>query len=424
MAIVGSGITWLPEICVREAVAEGKLVQIGGSKMTIEIQICLFRRSGHQSALIEAFWQELVRQQTSPPARLPIMPRRSPRADHRASRRKAALTSPHRPRPGPLTTTGRCARIGLTRQIRTRMVSEQRGTIDTDESVVLSVESLRVSFRLSRNETLEAVRDVSFQIRRGETLALVGESGSGKSVTAMTVMRLTEHDGARIDGGRVRMRMKTGKIEDLTTLPARRIEALRGSEISIVFQDPMSSLNPVFRVGEQIAEGIIRHQGKTEAEALAIALSMLKLVRVPDAERRMRHYPHQLSGGMRQRVMIAMALACRPSLMILDEPTTALDVTIQAQILDLVRALQKDIGMAALFITHDMGVVAEIADRVCVMLEGEIVESGTVHAIFERPGHRYTQALIAAVPRLGSMADKDMPEKFPLVVYHARESAA
>ena len=251
----------------------------------------------------------------------------------------------------------------------------------------------------------------------GETLALVGEFGSGKSVTAMTIMRLTEYDGARIDGGAVWMRRKSGVIDDLTQLPEVAVEALRGSEISIVFQDPMSSLNPVFRIGEQIAEGVMRHQGKSHADARAIALSVLKLVRVPDAERRLDQYPHQLSGGMRQRVMIAMALACRPSLMILDEPTTALDVTIQAQILDLVRALQAEIGMSVLFITHDMGVVAEIADRVCVMLRGKIVESGTVFDVFANPQHRYTQSLIAAVPRLGSMSDKDGPEKFPLVVF-------
>lgn len=303
-------------------------------------------------------------------------------------------------------------------------VTEPFHDMDTDPDVILSVEDLRVSFALTRTTRLDAVRGVTFQIRRGETLALVGESGSGKSVTAMTVMRLTEHDGARIDGGRVRMRMKSGKVEDLATLSETQIEDLRGSEISIVFQDPMSSLNPVFRVGDQIAEGIVRHQGKTRAEADGIALSMLKLVRVPDAERRLRQYPHQLSGGMRQRVMIAMALACRPSLMILDEPTTALDVTIQAQILDLVRNLQTEIGMSALFITHDMGVVAEIADRVCVMYKGEIIESGSVHDIFANPQHGYTRSLIAAVPRLGSMADTDQPEKFPLVAYTPEGDAA
>jgi glutathione transport system ATP-binding protein len=293
-----------------------------------------------------------------------------------------------------------------------------------EDDTILSVEDLRVSFALDRRRTFEAVRGVSFAIRRGETLALVGESGSGKSVTAMTVMRLTEHDGAKIAGGRIRMRMKSGVIEEITTLPEARVERLRGAEISIVFQDPMSSLNPVFRVGDQIAEGIIRHQGKSVPAARSIALNMLKLVRVPDAERRMDHYPHQLSGGMRQRVMIAMALACRPSLMILDEPTTALDVTIQAQILDLVRALQQEIGMSVLFITHDMGVVAEIADRVCVMLKGEIVESGTVDEIFNHARHGYTQALIAAVPRLGSMTDQDAPEPFPVVAYSAEETPA
>jgi glutathione transport system ATP-binding protein len=269
---------------------------------------------------------------------------------------------------------------------------------------------------------VRAVKNVSLQISHGETLALVGESGSGKSVTAMTIMRLTEFDGARITGGRILMRMKDHSIVDLTKLSDKRIEALRGFELSIVFQDPMSSLNPVFTVADQIMEAVIRHQKKTAREARQIALNVLKLVRVPDAERRLDQYPHQLSGGMRQRVMIAMALACRPSLMILDEPTTALDVTIQAQILDLVRALQREIGMAVLFITHDMGVVAEIADRVCVMLKGEIVETGPVHDIFNNPKHRYTRALISAVPRLGSMADKQGPEKFPLLVYEEEQA--
>ncbi|WP_079210597.1 ABC transporter ATP-binding protein [Brucella pituitosa] len=285
------------------------------------------------------------------------------------------------------------------------------------DNVILSVENLDVCFAPNAANPVRAVRNVSLQIGHGETLALVGESGSGKSVTAMTIMRLTEFDGASITGGRILMRMKDRSIVDLTKLSDKRIEALRGFELSIVFQDPMSSLNPVFTVADQIMEAVIRHQKKTSREARQIALNVLKLVRVPDAERRLDQYPHQLSGGMRQRVMIAMALACRPSLMILDEPTTALDVTIQAQILDLVRALQREIGMAVLFITHDMGVVAEIADRVCVMLKGEIVETGPVHDIFNNPKHRYTSALISAVPRLGSMADKPGPEKFPLLVY-------
>lgn len=299
------------------------------------------------------------------------------------------------------------------------MILKSAATANLADDVILSVENLEVCFGSRATKAVRAVQDVSFQIRRGETLALVGESGSGKSVTAMTVMRLTEYDGARITNGRVLMRLKDSSVVDLAKLSEKRMERLRGFEFSIVFQDPMSSLNPVFTVGDQIAEVVTRHQGKSPREARETALNVLKLVRVPDAARRLDQYPHQLSGGMRQRVMIAIALACRPSLMILDEPTTALDVTIQAQILDLVGALQREIGMSVLFITHDMGVVAEIADRVCVMLKGEIVESGTVNQIFAEPSHRYTRALISAVPRLGSMADKDAPEKFPLVIYNA-----
>ena len=280
---------------------------------------------------------------------------------------------------------------------------------------VLEVENLQVSFSLGGGEVLRAVKGVSFHIDRGETLALVGESGSGKSVTAMTLMRLSEFDGAELVGGAVRMRLRNGEVADLARLPQKRMKDVRGADISFVFQDPMASLNPVFTIGFQICEAIMRHQRKSAAEARAIALNALKLVRVPEAEKRLDQYPHHLSGGMRQRVVIAMALCCRPSLMILDEPTTALDVTIQAQILDLVRALQSEIGMSVLFITHDMGVVAEMADRICVMLKGEIVETGTVYEVFEAPRHAYTRALLAAVPRLGSMADKDVPERFPLV---------
>jgi glutathione transport system ATP-binding protein len=280
---------------------------------------------------------------------------------------------------------------------------------------VLEVDNLQVSFSLGRGEILRAVKGVSFHIGRGETLALVGESGSGKSVTAMTIMRLAEYDGARLVGGSIRMRLAGGEVADLARLPQKRMRNVRGSDISMVFQDPMASLNPVFSIGFQIGEAIMRHQRKSAAEARVIALNALKLVRVPEAEKRLDQYPHHLSGGMRQRVMIAMALCCRPSLMILDEPTTALDVTIQAQILDLVRALQREIGMSVLFITHDMGVVAEMADRICVMLKGEIVETGTVYEVFETPLHAYTRSLLAAVPRLGSMADKDEPERFPLV---------
>lgn len=316
--------------------------------------------------------------------------------------------------------TGRCE-LAVFLGVPLPTTSNGLTALSLPDDVVLSVENLEVSFLAKTSAPLRAVRGVSFTIARGETLALVGESGSGKSVTAMTLMRLTEYDGAKITGGRVLMRTKDNNIVDLTQLSEKRIEALRGFEFSIVFQDPMSSLNPVFTVGDQISEAVIRHQKKSRKEARDIALNVLNLVRVPDARRRLDQYPHQLSGGMRQRVMIAMALACRPSLMILDEPTTALDVTIQAQILDLVRTLQREIGMAVLFITHDMGVVAEIADRVCVMLKGKIVETGSVYDIFSVPKHPYTNALISAVPRLGSMADKDEPEKFPLVLYNQKQ---
>ncbi len=280
---------------------------------------------------------------------------------------------------------------------------------------IVEVKDLHVSFPLEKGEILNAVKGVSFQIAEGETLVLVGESGSGKSVTAMTILRLTEHDSAIIDGGKIDLRLRNGETVDVLSLPLGEMNDIRGADVSIVFQDPMSSLNPVFKIGDQISEAIVRHQNKTEKQAWNIALNALKLVRVPDAERRMRQYPHQLSGGMRQRVVIAIALCCRPSLLIADEPTTALDVTIQAQILDLIRNLQNEIGMSVLFITHDMGVVAEVADLVCVMKHGKIVETGTVFEVFEAPKHPHTRALISAVPKLGSMIDKDQPEKFPVV---------
>jgi len=279
----------------------------------------------------------------------------------------------------------------------------------------LEVNNLKVSFNLGDKVTLNAVKDVSFHIDKGETLALVGESGSGKSVTAMTIMRLTDYDDAKINGGSIQLRLHNGNVVDLAKMHLPQMTNIRGADISIIFQDPMSSLNPVFTVGHQISEAIIQHQGKSVKQAGEIALASLNLVRVPDAQRRMQQYPHQLSGGMRQRVMIAMALCCRPSLLIADEPTTALDVTIQAQILDLIRTVQDEIGMSVLFITHDMAVVAEIADRVCVMQHGEIVETGSVFDVFENPVHPYTRALISAVPILGSMTGRAMPEKFPVL---------
>ena len=282
------------------------------------------------------------------------------------------------------------------------------------ENQVISVEGLRVCFRLDRGIVVDAVKGVSFHIDKGETVALVGESGSGKSVTAMSLMRLIENAGGEIVAGKIALRGRSNDVVDIHSQTSAAMQDIRGSDVSMIFQEPMTSLNPVLPIGFQISEAIMRHQGKTKGEAMGIALETLRLVRVPEPESRLSQYPHNLSGGMRQRVMIAMALCCRPSLMIADEPTTALDVTIQAQILDLIKLLQKEIGMSVLFITHDMAVVAEIADRICVMLQGEIVEQGGVYDIFENPTHAYTKSLLAAVPRLGSMADKELPEKFPI----------
>lgn len=282
------------------------------------------------------------------------------------------------------------------------------------ELPILEVEHLRVQFT-SDSGTTTAVVDESFTIRPGETLALVGESGSGKSVTSLSVMRLVEHGGGKIVNGSIKLRCRDGRVVDLRHANKSELQHLRGSEVAMIFQEPMTSLNPVFTVGAQIAESLILHRGMDEKEALKEAVHLLELVRIPDAERISLRFPHQLSGGMRQRVMIAMALACKPQLLIADEPTTALDVTVQAQILALISELQKEIGMAVLFITHDMGVVAQIADRVAVMRYGEIVESGTAQAIFAHPQHPYTQALLSAVPRLGALKDIEHPCFFRLI---------
>ena len=282
------------------------------------------------------------------------------------------------------------------------------------DNQVIEVEGLRVCFRLDRGVVVDAVKSVSFHIDKGETVALVVESGSGKSVTAMSLMRLIENAGGEIVEGKIALRGRSNKVVDIHSQTPSAMQDIRGADISMIFQEPMTSLNPVLPIGFQISEAIMRHQNKSKNEAMNIALETLRLVRVPEPESRLSQYPHNLSGGMRQRVMIAMALCCRPSLMIADEPTTALDVTIQAQILDLMKLLQNEIGMSVLFITHDMAVVAEVADRICVMLQGEIVEQGSVYEIFENPTHPYTKSLLAAVPRLGSMADKEFPEKFPI----------
>ncbi|MET0218572.1 MAG: dipeptide ABC transporter ATP-binding protein [Burkholderiales bacterium] len=284
----------------------------------------------------------------------------------------------------------------------------------SSDSPALVVDSLSVEFA-TLERTVQAVRNVSFEVSRGETVAIVGESGSGKSVTALSLMRLVEHGGGRITSGRLDFARRDGRRLDLAQAFSDTMRSIRGGEIAMIFQEPMTSLNPVFTIGEQIAESIRLHQGKDRAAARAEALRMLELVRIPAAAHLLTRHPHQLSGGMRQRVMIAMALSCRPSLLIADEPTTALDVTIQAQILALIRLLQDEMRMAVLFITHDMGVVAEVADRVLVMWRGEKVEEGPVEQIFASPVHPYTRTLLSAVPRLGSMHGTDAPQKFPLV---------
>ncbi|MEQ8586910.1 MAG: dipeptide ABC transporter ATP-binding protein [Thalassobaculaceae bacterium] len=280
-----------------------------------------------------------------------------------------------------------------------------------DANRLIEVNDLKVHFPLE-DRTVKAVDGVSWHINKGETLAVVGESGSGKSVTAMSIMRLTDNAGGKIPSGEILFRKPAGDVVDIAKQTPEQMRSIRGNDISMIFQEPMTSLNPVFTIGFQIAEAIMLHQGKSEEEALDQALEMLRLVRIPEPEKQLSQYPHQLSGGMRQRVMIAMALSCRPSLLIADEPTTALDVTIQAQILDLIKQLQNDIGMSVMFITHDMGVVAEVADRVVVMLRGKKVEEGTAQEIFDNPQHPYTKALLAAVPRLGSMTGHKLPMKF------------
>ena len=279
---------------------------------------------------------------------------------------------------------------------------------------VLQVDGLTVSF-ITTERTVTAARNVSLSIDRSETLAIVGESGSGKSVTALALMRLVEHGGGRIETGSMLFRRRAGVVVDLATADGGTMRDIRGADIAMIFQEPMTSLNPVFTAGEQIAESIRLHQGLSASAADAEALRMLDLVRIPEARNVLGRFPHQLSGGMRQRVMIAMALSCRPSLLIADEPTTALDVTIQAQILELIRMLQAEMQMGVLFITHDMGVVAEIADRVMVMRRGDVVEQGETTSLFASPHHPYTRALLAAVPRLGAMAGADAPRAFDLL---------
>ncbi|MDB5541262.1 MAG: transporter ATP-binding protein, partial [Devosia sp.] len=279
---------------------------------------------------------------------------------------------------------------------------------------IVAIDKLRVEFQTDGG-TIVGVEDVSFSIQPGETVCVVGESGSGKSVTSLSLMRLVEFGGGKITGGSLRFVRQSGEVIDVTKSPMSEMQSIRGNEIGMIFQEPMTSLNPVFTIERQLTDGLQRHRHLGADAARAKALDLLREVRIPEPERRLKQYPHELSGGMRQRVVIAMAMACRPRLLIADEPTTALDVTIQAEILALIDRLKRENGMAVLFITHDMAVVAQVADRVVVMYRGRIVEEGPVNQIFEAPKENYTKALLAAVPRLGSMRGKPAPEPMPIM---------
>ncbi len=277
-----------------------------------------------------------------------------------------------------------------------------------DKERILEVNDLKTYFGTDEG-TVKAVDGVTFHINRGETLAVVGESGSGKSVTSLSIMRLIAQPPGRIAGGEMLF-----EGQDLVKRSESEMRKIRGNDISMIFQEPMTSLNPVYTVGDQIAEAIQLHQNKRRKQAMKLATEMLDLVGIPEPGKRVHNYPHQMSGGMRQRVMIAMALSCGPKLLIADEPTTALDVTIQAQILDLMRQLQREIGMSILFITHDLGVVAEIADRVVVMYAGRAVEEGSVNEIFANPQMPYTLGLMNSIPRVDKAAEhQDRLEAIP-----------
>ncbi|KIL45687.1 ABC transporter ATP-binding protein [Jeotgalibacillus soli] len=263
---------------------------------------------------------------------------------------------------------------------------------------ILEVQDLTISFHTFAGE-VQAIRGVNFELKKGETLAIVGESGSGKSVTTKSIMRLLPKSNSEIKAGS--QILFEGK--NLAELSDKEMEKIRGKEISMIFQDPMTSLNPTMKIGKQIAEPLIKHQKVSKQQAKERALELLKLVGLPQPEKRINQYPHQFSGGQRQRIVIAVALACNPKILIADEPTTALDVTIQAQILDLMKNLQKKIDTSIIFITHDLGVVANVADRVAVMYGGKIIEVGTVDEIFYNPQHPYTWGLISSMPSLDTM---------------------
>ena len=279
---------------------------------------------------------------------------------------------------------------------------------------IAEIQGLRVEFQ-TKDGPVIGVSNVSFDIKSGETVCVVGESGSGKSVSSLSLMRLVEFGGGEITNGRLLFNRKDLEEIDLAQAEPNLMRSIRGNEIGMIFQEPMTALNPVFTVERQLTEGLRLHKGLSKAAASAKALDLMREVRIPEPERRLKQYPHELSGGMRQRVVIAMALACEPRLLIADEPTTALDVTIQAEILALMDRLKRDTGTAVMFITHDMAVVAQMADRVVVMFRGEKVEEGTVEDIFENPQHPYTKALLAAVPKLGEMTGKAYPEQMVLM---------
>ncbi len=271
----------------------------------------------------------------------------------------------------------------------------------SEQQPVLEIENLQTHF-FTPGGVVRAVDGVSYSVRAGETLGVVGESGCGKSVTALSVLRLVTAPPGRIVGGAIRFEGR-----DLLRVPENEMERIRGNDISMIFQEPMTSLNPLYKVGDQISEAIALHKGLSKKQAMDHAIDMLRRVAIPEPERRVHAYPHQMSGGMRQRVMIAMALSCDPKVLIADEPTTALDVTIQAQILDLMRDLRESFGTAIVLITHDMGVVAENADRVVVMYAGRKVEEADVDDLFDSPAHPYTKGLLAAIPHLDDAARAD-----------------
>jgi ABC-type glutathione transport system ATPase component len=285
---------------------------------------------------------------------------------------------------------------------------------------IAQVRNLRVEFE-TKGGTVVGVEDVSFEVGAGETVCIVGESGSGKSVSSLSLMRLVEFGGGEIAGGQLMFDRKEDEPIDLAKADSGLMRDIRGNEIGMIFQEPMTALNPVFTVERQLTEGLIKHKGMSKAQARERALELMRQVRIPEPERRLKQYPHELTGGMRQRIVIAIALACEPRILIADEPTTALDVTIQAEILALIDRLKRETGTSVMFITHDMAVVAQIADKVVVMYRGNKVEEGPVEQIFAKPQHPYTQALLAAVPKLGEMEGKALPE--PMKLFNAPEGA-